>query len=154
MRWQSLGAEPWVVKTLRLGYRIPFSSLPPLSSRPVAFSTYQESSPRFEALAQEVSKMIEKGALEEVPNPDPGFYNRIFLVEKATGGWRPVIDLSLLNSFVRLTSFKMETVATVLASIRRGQFMASIDLKDAYFQIPVHPESRKYLRFVWKEKIF
>ena len=26
--------------------------------------------------------------------------------------------------------------------------MVSLDLKDAYFQVPIHPDSRKYLRFV------
>ena len=67
---------------------------------------------------------------------------------KASGGWRPVIDLSHLNDFVQLTSFKMETVASVLLSVREGDFLASLDLKDAYFQIPIHGSSRKLLRFM------
>ena len=33
----------------------------------------------------------------------------------------------------------METVASVLLSVREGDFPASLDLKDAYFQIPIHP---------------
>ena len=98
--------------------------------------------------------MLEKDALEVVDRPGPGFYSRIFLVEKATGGWRPVIDLSPLNSFVLQTKFKMETVASVMASIREGDLMASIDLKDAYFQIPIHQASRKYLRFVWAGVVY
>ena len=64
------------------------------------------------------------------------------------GGWRPVIDLSHLNDFIQLTSFKMETVASVLLSVREGDFLASLDLKDAYFQIPIHGSSRKLLRFM------
>ena len=38
------------------------------------------------------------------------------------GVWRPVIDLSHLNEFVHLTRFKMETVASVLLSVREGDF--------------------------------
>ena len=89
--------------------------------------------------------MLQKGALEVVEDPGLGFYSRLFLVEKATGGWRPVIDLSPLNGFVQLTPFRMETVTSVLASIREGDFLASIDLKDAYFQVPIHRsiEARK-----------
>ena len=34
--------------------------------------------------------MIGKGVLEIVPDTGPGFYSRLFLVEKASGGWRPV----------------------------------------------------------------
>ena len=61
--------------------------------------------------------MLEKGAVEVVDDPGLGFYSRLFLVEKATGGWRPVIDLSPLNGFVLQTLFKMETVASVLSAI-------------------------------------
>ena len=32
--------------------------------------------------------------------------------------------------------------------------MASIDLLDAYFQVPIHPSSRKYLHFVHEGKTF
>ena len=91
--------------------------------------------------------MISKGSLERVHNPGPGFYCRLFLVEKASGGWRPVIDLSPLNEFVRQIPFKMETASSVLLSVREGDFLASIDLKDAYFQIPIHHSSRKWLCF-------
>ena len=92
--------------------------------------------------------MLSKGALERVSDPGPGFYSRLFLLGKASGGWRPVIDLSPFNEFVQQTSFKMETAASFLLSVRKGDFLASIDLKDAYFQIPVHVSSRKWLRFV------
>ena len=45
--------------------------------------------------------MLSKDALEIVLDPGPGFYSRLFLVEKVTGGWGPMIDLSHLNEFVR-----------------------------------------------------
>ena len=80
--------------------------------------------------------------------------SRLFLVEKATGGWRPVIDLSHLNDFVQLTPVKMETVASVLLSVREGDFLASLDLKDAYFQIPIHGSSRKLLRFMSEGTVY
>ena len=38
--------------------------------------------------------MLAKRALEIAQDPGPGFYSRLFLVEKASGGWRPMIDLS------------------------------------------------------------
>ena len=145
--WQDIGAETWVVTVLRDGYRVPFKdSPPPLARTPVSFPTYRAGSPRAQALRQEVEVMLAKGALEIARDPGPGFYSRLFLVEKATGGWRPVIDLSHLNDFVQLTPFKMETVASVLLSVREGDFLASLDLKDAYFQIPIHGSSRKLLR--------
>ena len=38
--------------------------------------------------------MFSKDALEITLDPGPGFYSHLFLVEKVTGGWRTVIDLS------------------------------------------------------------
>ena len=147
-RWQAIGAESWVVLVLWDGYRVPcLDSLPPLARSPVSFPTYRAGSPRSLALLQEIERMLAKGALEIVLDPGPCFYSRLFLVEKVTGGWRPVIDLSPLGGFVCQTPFKMETAASVLLSIREGNFLASVDLKDAYFQIPVHRSSRKLLRF-------
>ena len=154
-RWQEIAAETWVVTVLRDGYRVPFKdSPPPLARTPVSFPTYRAGSPRAQALRQEVEAMLAKGALEIARDPGPGFYSRLFLVEKATGGWRPVIDLSHLNDFVQLTPFKMETVASVLLSVREGDFLASLDLKDAYFQIPIHGSSRKLLRFMSEGTVY
>ena len=52
------------------------------------------------------------------------------------------------------TPFKMETIESTLLSVRRGNWMVSIDLKDAYLQIPIHPDSRKYLSFIAFEKVY
>ena len=154
-QWQAIGAETWVVTVLRDGYRVPFTdSPPPLARTPVSFPTYRAGSPWAQALRQEVEAMLAKGALEIARDPVPGFYSRLFLVEKATGGWRPVIDLSHLNDFVCLTSFKMETVASVLLSVREGDFLTSLGLKDAYFQIPIHGSSRKLLRFMSEGTVY
>ena len=59
-----------------------------------------------------------------------------------------MIDLSHLNQFVLQTPFKMETVVSMLLYVREGDFLASMDLKEAYFQIPGHQSSRKLLRFL------
>ena len=132
-RWQAVGADSWTVSVLRDGYRLPFESPPPLTRTPILFPAYRPGSPQSLALRQEIEKMLAKGALEIVPDPGPGFYSRLFLVEKATGGWRPVINLSTLNTFIRQTPFKMETVASVLTAVQENDLLTSLDLKDAYW---------------------
>ena len=101
-RWQEIGAETWVVTVLRDGYRVPFKdSPPPLARTPVSFPTYRAGSPRAQALRQEVEAMLAKGALEIARDPGPGFYSRLFLVEKATGWSLEACDRSL--AFERLS---------------------------------------------------
>ena len=139
--------DAWVVEVLREGYRIPFLTEPPLSSHPMPLESYAPSSVRGLALEKEIDKLQEVEAVERVPAPEPGFYSRLFVVLKASGSWRPVIDLKKLNKHIKKTRFRMETVQLVLSAVRRNDWMISIDLKDAYLQVPIHPESRKFLRF-------
>ena len=132
--------------------RSPFVSAP-LSQVPVTLDSYLPSSTKGVALQREVLSLIEKGAVELTP-PSPGFYSRIFVVMKASGSCKPIINLSILNKFVLQSWFMMETNRSVLNAIQRDDRMFSIDLKDAYLQVPVHPENRKYLRFVAFSKVF
>ena len=106
--------DPWVVEVLHWGYKIPFRAAPKLSEEPIPYPSYSLSSIRGMALASEVLSLVKKGAVELAPLPSPGYYSRLFLVMKASGSWRPVIDLSLLNLKVLKTSFKMETLQSVL----------------------------------------
>ena len=78
-----------------------------------------------------------------------GKNSRIFLVPNKNGKLRPVIDLSLLNRYIKKQSFKMETVKSVRQSIMNNDWAVSIDLTDAYCHVP-----RKYLRFIHEDKIF
>ena len=59
-----------------------------------------------------------------------------------------MIDLSNLNHFVMQTRFKVETNQSVLRAVRRDDWMVSVDMKVAYLQTPVHPDSRRFLRLV------
>ena len=102
-------------------------------------------------LSEEVQSLILKGAIERVQDPfqSPGFYSRIFLVLKKTGGMRPVIDLSILNTFLLVPHFKMETNRSIRSCIHPGMWITSLDLMDAYFHILIAPPFRQFLRYVW-----
>ena len=46
------------------------------------------------------------------------------------------------------------TIQSVLLSVRQGDWMASIDLKEAYLQVPVHPASCHFLHFVFRDQVY
>ena len=64
-----------------------------------------------------------------------------------------IIDISVLNTHIQCPSSKMETTGPFLRALT-GQWLTSLDLKDAYFHIPIYPPHRRYLRFchegVWQ----
>ena len=75
------------------------------------------------------------------------FYSRLFLVPEPGNKWRPVIDLSVLDKCLLVPTFKMETAEIIRNSVTKGEWLVLIDLKDAFFHVPIHPDSQHLLRF-------
>ena len=99
-------------------------------------------------LLEALHQLRAKNAVELVKHQTSlGFFNRLFLVPKPNNKWRPILDLSKLNLFLKTEKFKMETPETIRTSLKQGEWVTSIDFKDAYFHIPIQEQSRKYLRF-------
>ena len=49
---------------------------------------------------------------------------------------------------------KLEGLPVVLDLIQKGDWMYKIDLRNAYWTVPVHREDRKFLAFQWKGKTY
>ena len=140
--WDALGASQKAVQMLREGYTLPFQTRPNLTRSPRVVSCYVHSRPGGGIAS------ADKNAVELVQNQKSlGFYNQLFLVPKPNNKWRPILDLSNLNKFLKVEKFKMETPETIRTSLQTGEWVTFIDFKDAYFHIPIQTLSRKYLRF-------
>ena len=126
--------------------------MPPLVDCPIQST---DSKSKAHIVHKEIMEMVNKEALEEVKFPyGKGFYSRIFVVPKPNGKWRPIIDLKSLNNYVKIPTFKMESIQSVWTQLLPGNFTFSIDLTDAYFHVPVHPDYRKYLRIVHRGRVY
>ena len=99
MAWEIKTSDIWTLSIMRSGYRIQLRVLPVSSKVVYSYATGSYQDGHFEGRS---SFLTSKQATEEVKDfhPTRGFYSRIFLVQKRSGGWRPVIDLSHLNQFV------------------------------------------------------
>ena len=145
--WRAVTRDPWTLNVVSRGYLLPFITQPPTTSIPVPIRLPADPV-KADLLREEVAAMLVKRAIEPVHNDgSPGFFSHLFLVPKKNGSWRPVIDLSNLNAFVRCPTFRMESMASVTTALQQGEWTTSIDLKDAYFHVPIHPRSRRFLRF-------
>jgi hypothetical protein len=144
--WEDITSDQWVLGTLREGLKLKFKTLPTLSQIPIEISLPKDPSKR-EALLGEISVMLEKGAIERVSQSDPGFYSHIFIRTKKSGGLRPIIDLKALNKHLSVPHFKMETAQSIRQQISPLDWVVTLDMKDAYFHIPVHKDFQKYLKF-------
>ena len=95
-----------------------------------------------------------KAALELAPLPSPGFYSLLFVVLWTSGSWRSVITLSHLLRFVDVSHFQLGSIQSLLLSVSQGDWLASFDLREAYIPVPVHPASRPFLRFLFRDTVY
>ena len=107
------------------------------------------------ALASFIQSLLSKNTIERVENVKSlRFYSHLFLVPKPHQWWRPMIDLSRLNTFLLVERFKMETPESIRASLIPREWVSLINLSDTYLHMPIHQNSRKYLRFCHNLQLF
>ncbi len=83
----STGVSLWVLRTVRSGYTFSLGEIPPRFDG--VHLTVVNSASKASVLQQELSSLLQKGAIEEIPQSDieQGFFSRYFLVPKK--GRRP-----------------------------------------------------------------
>lgn len=64
-----------------------------------------------------------------------------------------ILNLKKLNELVVYQRFKMDTLWTVVGMMKPNCYMASIDIKDAYYSVPVVDSDQKYHKFEWHDTL-
>ena len=86
---------------------------------------------------------------EKIPFESSCFVSEIFVVPKSTGGFRPILNLKSLNTFVEHFHFKMKGVSVLRKMVRKGDIFTKINLA-----IPLHLDYRKFLQFIQNGPFF
>ena len=124
--WRAIGAESWVLSVLRDGYRIPFRVSPPLARTPISFPT--DMSGRISSVTGLVPGGREDVVHRFIGNR-PRFGSRLlqlsFPDRRDSGG--------LASCDRPLSPERVCSANSMLLSLRVGDFLASVDLSDAYF---------------------
>lgn len=93
--------------------------------------------------------LLDIEAVEPVPQGQQGrgVYSIFFTVPKKNGHWRSILDLKFVNKFLRVRHFHMESLRSITGALQKGEFLSSLDLKEAYLHVPILPAHRQFLRF-------
>ena len=103
---------------------------------------------------QEVHKLLEKRVITKV-SPIPGqILSNVFLRPKKDGTHRLILNLKRFNESVSHYHFKMDSLSTITKLVSQNCYMASVDMKDAYYSIPIRSSDRKLLRFIWEGELY
>ena len=147
--WQKITNDSEIISTVT-GMPIPFDSNPTQHYLPDSKRTQQETL----LIDAEIQKLFSKQAIEPTGHTVDEVISDIFLREKKDGKFRMILNLKKLNQFTTKKHFKMDTLTTIMRLVEKDCFMACLDLKDAYYSVPIAKKDRKYLRFKWQGQLY
>ena len=135
-----------VIRKWIKGYEIPFATKPWQRIFPgnTAWSNHEQF-----LIAEQINKLLSKGAIERCSLSEDQILSSIFLVPKPDKTFRLILNLKGLNEFIETEHFKIEDYKVAKRLIGPHDFMATLDLKDAYYLVPIAKNDRKYLRFMY-----
>jgi hypothetical protein len=149
-RWRQLTSDP-VILNYVMGVNIEFNDQHPSQyAAKVRHFNMSETA----IIGNEINKLLSKGVI--IPSiHEPGeFISSIFLRLKKDGSYRMILNLKFFNEFVKYRHFKMDTLDTAVKMMKPNCYMASIDLTDAYYMVPVHEADQKFLKFEFMGRLY
>ena len=131
--WKTLTRDPNILSIIS-GDDIKFIEHPPVQYH---VNNAKFTSEEQKMLKSEIEKLLLKGVIIKSNHENKEFVSPIFTTRKNDGGIRIILNLKKLNKSVKYVHFKMSSIKTVLKMITKDCYMASIDLKDAYYSVPI-----------------
>ena len=149
--WRKLTSDPQILRTLK-GLNVDFIDCPPVQMLPPKEITFN--SEESQIISSELDKLLTKGVIVKSQHCHGEFLSTIFLRRKKTGGYRIILNLKNLNQYISNHHFKMESLTSAILLMTPGCYMASVDLQDAYYSVPINEKCQKYLKFSWQGELF
>jgi len=108
-------------------------NVPPPKPRPFI----RLSSEKEDVLHKQVEEMVKQGWIR---HSQSRFASATFLVPKADGGWRMVVDYRGLNNATIKDSYPLPHADDLFHRMRNAKVFSKIDLKSGFYQIPLAKE--------------
>ena len=141
--WQKITSDKYILQMVA-GDLIEFNGPPPIDN---SCPNNHISNDTISKVKMEINSLLASRVVIPCQHEATEFVSPIFTVPKPDNKIRLILNLKALNSHVAYYHFKMDSIQTVASMITPNCWMASIDLKDAYYSVPIHPLYQKYLRF-------
>ena len=156
-QWQALTSDPEILQII-LRQPIEFTRAPYL--RVVRKEKKILDLDEQHVIDTKTDKLLAKGVITPSSHEEGEYIPPIFTRAKKDDSFRVILNLKCLNAHVQYHHFKMDSLNAVLQMVKPGSFMASIDLKDAYYSVPIATSvpittaDQKYLKFQWRGKLY
>ena len=133
--WHTIGANSFVIDTIKFGYRIPFISTP-CQAR---FSNNQSALNNASFVESAIAELVHTHAVVEEPFI-PHVVNPLSVSIQSSGKKRLILDLRHVNHFIWKQKFRCEDWRVLLSYVNKGDYLFSFDLKSGYHHIDIFPD--------------
>lgn len=133
------GSENRLGRTRNLIHQIDTGDAKPFRQRQYLMSPYM-----LQHLNAELDKML---ALDVIEPSHGAWSSPVLLVKKKNGDFRFCFDGRTLNSVTKPDRYPLPRVDRILNMLRDAKFITSIDLRSAFWQIPLSEESKEKTGF-------
>lgn len=124
---------------MRFEHVIDTGDSPPIKQRYYHVSPFVQ-----KIMSTELDKMLTEGVVEASTS---AWSSPVVLVKKKDGEQRFCIDFREVNKFTKKDAYPLPFVSAILDRLRNGKFLTSLDVKSAFWQVPLEESSREKTAF-------
>ena len=148
--WKNITNDRFVPDIVKYGLKMEFQNKAQLVNIPKIPHYAEEKG----IINLEINSLFKKGVITKCQKEEDDFISTAFIRKKMDGTFRTILKSKYVNEFVEYKYFKMKSLEDVFKIIKKDVWMASVDLKDAFFTIPVHILHQKYFKFEWFNQFY
>lgn len=112
----------------------------PIKQRQYVLSPYVQ-----KTVVEEINRMLARGIIQKTDNPT--WLNPVVAVRKPNGKIRLCIDARRLNDATIKNAYPHPNANRILSQLKGTRYLSAIDLRDAFYQIPLDQESQRKTAF-------
>lgn len=93
---------------------------------------------------KELDDMLAAGIVEKSTS---AWSSPVLLIPKKDGSFRFCVDFRKLNAVTKRDAYPLPYISAILDRLGNAKYLSSLDIKSAYWQVPVAEKSRDFLSF-------
>lgn len=109
--------------------------------------------PLEEKINNKIKELLELDIIEEVHEPSP-WVSPIVPILKDNGDVRLCVDMRRANAAILRENHPLPCMENLLPKIRKAKYFSKLDVKNAFHQVELHPESRYLTTFITSNGLY
>ncbi|XP_049880106.1 uncharacterized protein K02A2.6-like [Pectinophora gossypiella] len=106
-----------------------------------------------EKINQKIKELLDSDIIEEVNEPSP-WVSPIVPILKDNGEVRVCVDMRRANAAIQRENHPLPCMEHLLPKIKKAQYFSKLDIKNAFHQIELHPNSRYLTTFITSSGLY